>query len=423
MKKQLLVVAILLISLVAAVAHAIPATVNEVKIDGTTVNPNDVSRLNIERGQQFEVEVQVTATNDAPNTQVEAYIAGYEYNNDPASRIDDVTPVFDMNANVTYVKRLHLTLPTDVDRADYKVRVIVSDRNGVAVTQDYNLQIDATRHSVVIQDVLLSPSGEVRSGSALLATVRVENYGQNAEDNVKVTTSIPALGVSASGFIDEIKEGKQKDSEELYLRIPKCAKAGSYDLNVEVDYSRGHSNVQKVIPIQVATDDTCTPAPVQPTQQGPQTIITLGSQLETATQGGQVIFPITLTNNGQGARSYTVTITGADWADVKLSPASTVVVDAGRSQTINAFVTVKSDAQAGPQTLTATVTSGTEKLQDLTLTANVTQAQASGWDTVKRVLVVTLIVLVALLVILGLIIGISRMKGQEEDSSKSQTYY
>lgn len=417
-KTIMTIVALLLVSAVAA--FALPATLDEVQVDDTTVTANSVNQLSIERGQDFDVEVRVTAQSDIANAEIEAFISGYEYNDDADSRISDTTSVFDMQANVTYVKHLTLRLPTDTERSDYKLRVLVSDRNGAELISNYNLQIDAKRHAIVIDDVILSPAGEVRSGSALLATVRLENFGQNDESDVKVTASIPALGVSASDYIDDIKDDKQKDTEELYLRIPKCAKAGTYDLSVDVEYSRGRSKDHKVLPVKVTADDTCTPESVN---KGPSTMITLGTSIETAVQGGQIIFPITLTNNGAAARSYTVTITGADWADVKLSPASTVVVEAGKSQTINAFVTVNSDATVGPHTMTATVTSGIEKLQDVTLTANVTKAKVSGWDTFKRVLVVTLIVLVALLVILGLIIGISRMKGGEDDSGKSQTYY
>jgi uncharacterized membrane protein len=377
--------------------------------------------LNIDRGQDFDVRVTVTATDNIPNAEVQAFISGYEYNNDASARLSDTSGVFDMSTNVTYVKTLSLKLPSDTQRDNYKLRVIVSDRNGQELIQDYNLQIDAVRHSVIIKDAIFSPSSEVRSGSALLATVRLDNQGQNAEDNVKVTVSMPALGISATGYIDTIKDGKQKDTEELYLRVPKCAKPGVYDLNVDTDYSGGHLQEHKTYPMTVTADDTCTPAPVQPTQ--PTTMITLGNQLESAAAGGNVIFPITLTNTGASARAYSVIVTGADWADVTLSPASTVVVNPGSSQTVNAFVTVHDDAKVGPHTMTATVMSGTDKLQDLTLTVNVSAKQASGWDTLKNVLIVTLIVLVALLVILGLIIGISRMKGQEDESGKAQTYY
>ncbi|MEK6822517.1 MAG: hypothetical protein AABY13_01705 [Nanoarchaeota archaeon] len=421
MKQITAIVALLLVSVLgAALVQAIPATIDEVQLDDTTVSPNAINRLNIERNEEFEVEVRLTAQQDISDVEVEAFVSGYEYNDYQDTRISDVTPLFDMESNVTYVKRLTLQLPGDADRDDYKVRIIVSDRNGQELIQNYNLKIDASRHNIVIDDVILNPSSEVRSGSALLATVRVENFGQDDEEDVKVTASIPALGISASDYIDEIKDDDQKDSEELYMRIPRCAKAGTYDLSVDVEYNRGHDVEHKVWPIKVVEDDTCT---ADAPKGVPSTMIILGTQLESAAQGGNVIFPITLSNSGKGARSYTVTITGADWADVKLSPASTVVVEAGKSQTVNAFVTVKDDATVGPHTMTATVTSGTEKLEDLTLTVNVSKGKSSGWETFKKALVVILIVLVALLVILGLIIGISRMKNQDDESGKAQTYY
>jgi len=424
MKKQIsAIIALLLVTvLTAAAVSALPVAIDEVEIDDTTVNPGDTTRLNLERGNEFTVDVKLSAFEDVSNVEVEAFITGYEYNDDSSSRLSDVTSVFDMEANVTYVKHLKLSLPTDADRDDYKIRVLVSDRYGDEILENYNIKLDAARHQITITDVILSPAGEVRSGSALLATVRLENYGQDSEDDVKVTASIPALGVSSSDYIDEIKDDKQKDTEELYMRIPRCAAAGRYDLVVDVAFNRGRDHDKRTLPIVVTQDDTCkAQQPAQPNQ--PTTMITLGTQLQNAAAGETVSFPLTLTNSGATARSYTVTISGADWADIQLSPASTVVVDAGKSQTINVFATVKEDTAVGPHTMTATVSAGTDKLQDLTLTTNVSEPKTSGWDTFKKVLIAVLIVLVVLLVILGVIIGISRMKGGDDDDAKSQTYY
>ena len=64
----------------------------------------------------------------------------------------------------------------------------------------------------------------------MLATVRVENKGQKDEDDVKVTVSIPALGLSATDYIDEVEEDEEEETEELFIRMPKCAEAGQYEL-------------------------------------------------------------------------------------------------------------------------------------------------------------------------------------------------
>jgi uncharacterized membrane protein len=131
---------------------------------------------------------------------------------------------------------------------------------------------------------------------------------------------------------------------------------------------------------------------------------------------------MTVTNSGNAAKSYSFTVSGADWADVKVSPASLVVIEPGKSQTVTIFATVNKDASVGPHVATVTVNSGTEKLQEISLTANVTAAPANAWASVKTALAVSLIVLVALLIILGIIVGISRMKNEDEPA-KPQTYY
>jgi len=82
------------------------------------------------------------------------------------------------------------------------------------------------------------------------------------------------------------------------------------------------------------------------------------------------------------------------------------------------------------------VTSGAETLKEFAMKASVQESEdnkkGSGsdfasWGSIKRVLEIGLVVLVVLLVILGLIIGFSRLKGDDDDldddDGKSETYY
>ncbi|MBS3103264.1 hypothetical protein J4458_07515, partial [Candidatus Woesearchaeota archaeon] len=94
-----------------------------------------------------------------------------------------------------------------------------------------------------IRDVVLSPGEEVKAGRALLASVRIRNRGERDEEGIKITVSVPELGVSASDFVDELeKDGDDDDettSEELFLRIPDDAETGEYTLVTEVEFDDG----------------------------------------------------------------------------------------------------------------------------------------------------------------------------------------
>src|SRR5574341_1362769 len=200
---------------VIASAAALPVTLDEVEVDDTILSENAVNRLSLERGQEYEVRVRFTPSSDLDNAEVRVFISGYEFSD--VEDIEDKTPVFDAQANVTYVKKLSITVPDDVDRDDYKLRVVISDRFGDERVANYNLLFDVPRNALKIDDVIFNPANAVRAGSALLTTVRVENKGEKQQNDVKVTVSIPGLGVSGSSYIDEIDDGDEEEqTEEIF---------------------------------------------------------------------------------------------------------------------------------------------------------------------------------------------------------------
>ena len=86
------------------------------------------------------------------------------------------------------------------------------------------------------------------------------------------------------------------------------------------------------------------------------------------------------------------------------------------------FLSANEDATPGEKVVGVEITQAGET-QDIALTANVVESK-SNLSSLRRGLEIGLIVLVVLLVILGIIIGMSKLKGgEEDDDSKSQTYY
>jgi lipoprotein-anchoring transpeptidase ErfK/SrfK len=415
-------IALMLVLAIAMVstALALPITVDKVEVDDVELSPNAVNRFDVLRGDKIEVEVVFTPSADINDMEIQAFFSGDEHND--VAPAFDVTPTFDADNGVTYRKKLSIDIHDFFEEDDYKLRLIFSDRNGAELIQSYNIKIDVPRHGMMIRDVIFNPSGHVKAGSALLSIVRLRNIGEKEENDVKVTVSIPQLGVSASDYVDEIENNDdEEETEELYLRIPRCAKPGVYDIEVEVGFDDGFRKERANSRIEVTADETCEDGAVTGSVKG-KTTITIGSQLENVAQGGTAIFPLTLTNAGRTSRSYTLSVQAGDWADVKVSPTSTIVLDGGKTQTLYAFVTASKDAPIGAQVLTATVSSSGQTLEDITLTANI----AKGGKSVLRTLLEWfLIVLVVLLVILGLIIGFSRLKGDDDENTTAQpqAYY
>jgi len=252
---------------VTAQSTTLPVDIEHAEIDGTDIFESGWNQLNIERNDQFTLKLELLAWETVKNVEIFASIDGYEYSD--VSPISDRVGPLDLKANVTYVEKLKLKLPDDVDRDDYKLRVRISDRNSFSQTFEYDLQVDAPRHSLKIIDVSMNPGSTVKAGSSLLSRVRVENKGQRTEHDIKVSMNIPSLDVSASNYISDIKSDKEEETEEMFLRLPKCAAPGTYDANVVVTYNKGHDKVTQNGKVTVLENDACKiePQPVVVVQQ------------------------------------------------------------------------------------------------------------------------------------------------------------
>lgn len=257
--KILSVLSLLLLTLLATSAFAIPLDIQKVEIDGERVDDSAV-RLDIQRGQEVEIELTLVPTEDIEDIEIRAFVSGYEYNN--FDEIADAIGPISMEAGVKYVKTLRVTLPEDVEEADYKVRLLFTDRNGEDIlVKNYQIKVDLPRHELKITDVIFHPGKNVKAGTALLGQVRLENMGEKDEENIVVKIMIPELGVSATDYIDELEAGEQEETEELYLRIPENADAGLYHVQVYIGYNRNHDKVLATTQINVeANEQTKEPA-------------------------------------------------------------------------------------------------------------------------------------------------------------------
>ncbi|HLD88772.1 MAG TPA: hypothetical protein VI894_01050 [Candidatus Nanoarchaeia archaeon] len=426
MKKiNIFVIAAALVLLLSLGVKALPITVDRVEINDVQINSNDAVKLSLDRGQNLEVEVKLTALDNLSNVEVEAFISGYEYSDfEPLS---ETSHVFDATTGTSYIKKLKFDLPVNVETDNYKLRIIVSDRNGQADVYNYNLKIDAERHLVEIKDVILSPQYEVQSGRALLTTVRIKNMGEKVEEGIKVKADIPALGISAADYVDKLKVGESTTSEELYMRIPDCTSEGTYTVKVAIEYDEGYESDSAETSIKVSKGDCPVAQPQQQNQQQqtaqPRTIISAGIETQDVEAGNGAIFPITISNSGN-AKVYSITLDGiSDWASARVNPSNVISVGAGETKTVYVYLLAKDTASTGLHKVTANIKSDSETSQVL-LNANVVKptSSAQGLVNLKKGLEIGLVVLIVLLVIIALVIGFRKMN-KDNNEGEGQKYY
>ena len=267
-----------------------------------------------------------------------------------------------------------------------------------------------------------------------MTTVRVENKGERDEESIKISVSVPELGITASDFIDEVEYEDAETSEEMYMRIPVCAEAGDYNAVIEVKYNELREAIYENAIITILEGDACTIAQSDAEDQ-PKTVIALGATTQDVIVGeAGALYPLTITNEGNAAKAYTVEVDGADdFASVQINPTSTFIVDADDSQAVFIYLTANDDATEGQQIFTITVKSGDEVLKQIPLTADViadeeAEAEEDASDfSLRNALEIGLIVLVVILVILGIVVGIGRMKKDDEfdddEEVEGKTYY
>ena len=420
----ILLVLVSISAVTAAVGEPLDLNIVSVEVDEDDVTDDEVIRTNVQKNDEMDIKIRIESGSNetAEDVQISATILGDEH-----FIISDTTDTFDVEPGVVYTKKMKLILPDIMDQDDYKLRILVADRYSALNVYNYNLQIDAEKHYLKIEDVSFTPGTSLEAGKNLFATVRLENLGKKDEDSIKVQLEVPELGLKAVDYIDELEGDDSISSEELYMRIPDCAEAGSYKAYVTVLYDDGFEKVEDVYTIKVKEGQYCnadTPSTPSSTQEE-KTLIVLGatSQAITAGEGG-ASYPITISNTAAASKTYTLTVTGTEgWADVSVKPSNVVLVNGGQSSTAYLYVAAKEDASVGSKVFTVVVSDAAgNQLEQLALNADVTEGDNDG--SVTKGLEIGLIVLLVILVIIGLVVLFSKMKGKESgDDLESDTYY
>ncbi len=284
-----------------------------------------------------------------------------------------------------------------------------------------------------LQDVIVSPSKTVDAGENVFVNARVENAGAKVEEDVKVTASIPALGLSASTWINELAIDNAADKDEfdsvestgnLVLAIPSNAATGSYDLVVEVVYHDGREKTSQTYTLTV----NGVSAQEAPKVEG---VITVDATTKTLAAGEEKAYKLAFANLGTEAQLYTIRAVGTQlWADVRVDSAL-VAVPAGQVVEANVYVKARTDAELGNHIFTLQVNSNNDLVKEIALGAKVTEAApavapAAGLLQYSSTLKLAFVGLVVLLVIVGLFIAFRKLKDDDEyplEPKEGQTYY
>lgn len=433
-KKQLsiFVLGILMFSVLTGLSFAGTdgADIVEVRLDGKTLSENGNERLVVSRGETLELEFKIELganSSSVEDLQVIAFITGYkhsEYN--PLIQASDVFHIKKNKGDEGQIysrwESLELELPEDMESGSYKLRIVLSNKDGDATVNEYNLDIECIDEKVSIADIMLSPNNYVQAGSYLIGQVRVRNEGNNDEDNVKVILEIPELSLQAISYIDEIEEGESVSSEEVALKIPVCTEEGEYEVKATVYFDDLYKSVSSQRTIHIVESDACE-LTKEPYKTPEKTIVSIAIQQADVMPNEAALFPITIVNTGKTATTVSFEVQGADWANVEFKPSNILIVKGEESEVISLYVTPKEDVE-GSKVLTLNIIKEGKVAQQVPFTVNVEKGEeekAFASANLRLVLEVAIVILVIVLVIIGLVLAFRKMKGNEEEDT--QTYY
>lgn len=448
MKKLLSIMALFVISLLSvamfASAYSEESTLGSLSsVTVEEVNGEENDLLVVEEGNELKVEVRlenngvyVLADNDnvdndkdnivdepgemklveeeAKNIEVEARLMGYDEEDTKDSKV-----VSSLKVGTAKKVTLNVEVPKDFKNGPNAVlRVWVYGGND-QVYVDYNLYVESASHDMEIVDVSFSPGKTVRAGESLLTTVLVENTGEKDEEDVKVTVEVPELGLSASEFLDEVGQDKKEDVPEMFLKFPATTAPGDYEVKVTVQYEDLKESVSRTETVTVIANDYLN-SNMFPASD--KLVLEVGPQTQQAAAGQTVSYGVALTNAGSASKALVLEAQTGGWATASLSE-MLVVLEPGKSQVVYLDLAVAEDAAAGEHMASLTVKSGNEVLETVVLKANVAEAPAKAAESLslRNGLEIALIVLVVLLVVMGLVIGFSRLR--KDDDGEDQTYY
>lgn len=399
----------------------------ELEVTSVKINTDEVlgksTNYNVERGDDLNIRVRVTSNTSENNVVAEAKILGYEFSeyNDP---LYDKSGVLNMDANDDKTFELNLKVPENAERDNYDLRIIVASRKGQSKEYLIHLDLEGQRNRIVIRDIQLQDTA--LAGRSMIGNVRIKNIGEQVEDSIKITLSIPDLSIEDSEYIDELDPDDSTTSEDLLLRIPACSKPGTYDVVAEVEYHDGYKITSKTSDITVLESDACesTGGVVSPTIPT-RTVITVPSKQEVLA-GQSIVYPIVISNLGKTSKTYVVTPSPSieNIGEYRLDPSNVVIIPAQGTETVYLYLTVDEAMAEGMKDFRLTVQTDDES-KDLLLTADVKPGKGVSSDGLKKGLQVSLSILVVLLIVLLIIFGFNKLKRdkEEEDEDSEQTYY
>jgi len=403
-------------------------SIDNVDIENKAVAENENNFVVIDNNKKdIDVKVRLTSLEEVKNAHIDA-ILSFE-NGDVVA---DVTTNFNIGKDQTVVKQLELPLIGRFKQNSFKLKIKVVDAENDVEEKVYGLRISQQKFPFVINGISLNPETNAQAGKFVSVELSFKNSGVVPLDNINVRVGIPEFGISSTKFASQIENNdmSNKLTEEFMLKIPEDAQTGTYTVKAEVFSQLGGQNEVAEIPVfVVGKSDQIKPI------AGEKVVINVPILKQNVkNDGSEVIFPITLTNKGHEAETYTLLLDGLNWADLRLTESNVFVIKPQESKTINVYASTKTKTM-GEQAFSVTIKNNDKVLSQVLLKGNVVLSDRTVFGLkgfFEALLIVVAIALVAFGIFAGVKDYMSKNNDKEidkgivsemPDKSEVETYY
>jgi len=397
MKRNVLLIPFVVVLTLMVVAFASAGELAdgiETEFNGVTLNEfNTVMAGDVD--SVVPVRVVFDAVQDMTDVKVKVYMEGHR---------DDVSAFasrFDIEDGVTYTKLLSLRLPSDskVLSEDYTLYVEIVSKNDRSEV-DYSVRMQ--RESYTFEVLSVDYSNRVSGDDVVPVSVVMKNNGYNRMDDVYVVVSIPALDVSARGYVGDLipiesgDEDHEEDSleEVVYLRIPENAVSGVYDLEVEVY----NEDAEFVVTNLISVGDSAS------------TMVLATVKNKDLNAGETVTYELVVVNSADDIKVFNIRSVSGDILSV--SAPSVVTVGPDSSEIVSINVRAASDADVGTYTFSVDVDG-----EQVVFGANVVSTGAS-----TSVVALTVILVIVFVVLLAVLVVLLTRKGKPIEEVETSYY-
>lgn len=245
-----------------------------------------------------------------------------------------------------------LKIPTDEDIDDDDEYVLFIEayqsgkRTSTCNSESIDINIKVPSHKVAIEDSSLSPS-QVNCGDSVIATVNTRNVGSSTERNVRIRAREPTMNINVLSDPFELERmGKSNDlaSKSVTIPIPGDAKPGQYTFELFAEPGTANK-VSEFQTLQVSCE-----APVS------KAVLELPSFSIKATQGSLLDIPVTITNNADSEKTFTVEATAV--GNFASADTKTITLAANEEGTLTLSMNVDPNSDTGSKIVLIAVKEG-----------------------------------------------------------------